>query len=130
MLSRSSIVHSLSSKHYRTIAHSLALRADRPHHKGYRSHHPPGRWRSLHKVESPSNFAPAQSASPHDRKISDRRSYKPYLARITNYFYLKLGITIAALRAFLSSNPGNELVNIKRRLSDVEKLLEEMRLFK
>ena len=35
--------------------------------------------------------------------------------------------TIEALRAFLAPDPENELVSIKRRLSDVEKQLEGMR---
>jgi hypothetical protein len=35
--------------------------------------------------------------------------------------------TIEALRAFLAPDPENELISIKRRLSDIEKQLEEMR---
>ena len=35
--------------------------------------------------------------------------------------------TIEALRAFLAPDPENEILSIKRRLSDVEKLLEGMR---
>ena len=35
--------------------------------------------------------------------------------------------TIEALRAFLAPDPENELISIKRRLSDVEKQLEGMR---
>jgi hypothetical protein len=35
--------------------------------------------------------------------------------------------TIAALRAFLAPDPENELISIKRRLSDIEKQLEGMR---
>ena len=63
------------------------------------------------------------------------------MERITNYFHLKLALrvdrtnhkgersrtTIEALRAFLAPDPENELVSIKRRLSDVEKQLEGMR---
>jgi hypothetical protein len=35
--------------------------------------------------------------------------------------------TIEALRAFLAPDPENELISIKRRLSDIEKQLEGMR---
>ncbi|MCX5963382.1 MAG: hypothetical protein NT070_09615 [Cyanobacteria bacterium] len=35
--------------------------------------------------------------------------------------------TIEVLRAFLAPDPENELLSIKRRLSDVEKQLEGMR---
>ena len=35
--------------------------------------------------------------------------------------------TIEALRAFLTPDPENELISIKRRLSDVEKQLEGLR---
>ena len=35
--------------------------------------------------------------------------------------------TIEALRAFLAPDPENELISIKRRLSDVEKQLEGLR---
>lgn len=34
--------------------------------------------------------------------------------------------TIEALRAFLAPDPENELISIKRRLSDVEKQLEAL----
>lgn len=37
---------------------------------------------------TPKNDRP-QSASPHDRKISDRGACKAYLAKITSYFHLK-----------------------------------------
>ena len=39
----------------------------------------------------------------------------------------RLRTAIEALRAFLAPDPENELISIKRRLSDVEKQLEGLR---